>query len=359
MYRVDVAHSGHAPDRTGPVDGVTEKWVVEIPDAFRSTPAVTNGTVFACDGTKLRRFGSAEGVKRGTQETGPLNSSPAVVDGTAYVGGGNWVLYALQPDSLLQGWHYGTNGAVSSPAVDGETVYVGSTDGHLYALTAPEGEAADEWQPEGVVKWSFEAEGRVYGSGNKKHMSAPAVADGTVFVNTFDKLYALSTEDGTEKWSLQTGRGAGTPAVVNGTVYVIDNKLYALSAIDGTEQWSVSVENAPPVAVADGLVYLNGETFQALDAADGTVVWESSIGGGSRISGSAPVLDSGTAYVGTNGALHAVDAADGSQQWSYEQSGKYFGTPSIADSELYVVTIDSLMTGGDGGEVMALEETDG
>ena len=61
----------------------------------------------------------------------------------------------------------------SSPAVADGVVYVGSYDGHLYAIDLLTGQG----------KWEFEAEDRV---------SSPTLADGVVYVGSYDGyLYAL------------------------------------------------------------------------------------------------------------------------------------------------------------------------
>jgi len=62
-------------------------------------------------------------------------SSPAVVNGTVYVGSDDNNTYALNATTGAKLWNYTTgNGVVSSPAVVNGTVYVGSDDGNVYAI---------------------------------------------------------------------------------------------------------------------------------------------------------------------------------------------------------------------------------
>jgi glucose dehydrogenase len=64
-----------------------------------------------------------------------VSSSPAVVDGTLFVGSADTHLYALDAANGAQRWTFETAGPVhSSPAVVDGTVYVGSEDNHVYAL---------------------------------------------------------------------------------------------------------------------------------------------------------------------------------------------------------------------------------
>lgn len=82
-------------------------------------------------------------------------------------------------------------------------------------------------------------------------------------------------------WSYATGGGIdyGSPAVVNGVVYVSsdDHYLYALNAATGAYIWSYKtggkIDSSP--AVADGIVYIGSEDHKvyALNATTGAKIW--------------------------------------------------------------------------------------
>lgn len=76
-----------------------------------------------------------------THTTGDgVRSSPAVVDGTVYIGSWDEKVYALDAATGTPRWTYTTGGAVySSPAVMDGTVYIGSHDTKVYALDAATG----------------------------------------------------------------------------------------------------------------------------------------------------------------------------------------------------------------------------
>jgi outer membrane protein assembly factor BamB len=61
--------------------------------------------------------------------------------------------------------------------------------------------------------------------------SSPAVANGVVYVGSYDKnVYALNAKTGAKLWSYTTGGGVYTsPSVANGLVYVgsDDGNVYA------------------------------------------------------------------------------------------------------------------------------------
>jgi hypothetical protein len=86
-----------------------------------------------------------------------IESSPAVVGGTVYIGSGDGNVYALDPADGSERWSYDTGGeepvyddVISSPAVVNGTVYVGTIEawnnGSVLALT---GTTADDAADEG------------------------------------------------------------------------------------------------------------------------------------------------------------------------------------------------------------------
>jgi eukaryotic-like serine/threonine-protein kinase len=154
-------------------------------------------------------------------------SVPTVVDGTVYVGCGNGegsdgTVFALDAATGHLRWSYSTGSAVtvhppveSSPAVVDGTVYVGSDYGYVYALDAATGH----------LRWSAITQGGV--------VSSPVVAGDTLYVGSEDdKVYALDTATGHLVWSYPTGDIiVASPAVAGGIVYAASNdgKLYALA----------------------------------------------------------------------------------------------------------------------------------
>ena len=84
---------------------------------------------------------ATDGTQRWQFKTGRVTSSPAVVDGTVYVGCCDNHLYAVDATDGTQCWQFETDDEVrSSPAVVDGTVYVGSCDGYVYGLS----EASEE-----------------------------------------------------------------------------------------------------------------------------------------------------------------------------------------------------------------------
>jgi len=175
-------------------------------------------------------------------------SSPAVANGTVYVGSGDHRVYALDATTGALLWSYTTGGAVdSSPTVADGTVYVGSNDHKIYALN----------QTTGTLIWNYTTEGIVY--------SSPALADGAVFIGSSDRVYALDVTTGALIWNYTTGwRVTSSPTVADGIVFIGCTSstrgwiMCALNQTTGALIWSYKtgyrVDSSP--ALADGVVYV-------------------------------------------------------------------------------------------------------
>jgi PGF-CTERM protein len=87
--------------------------------------------------TNLYALNATTGAKLWNYTTGSyVDSSPAVANGTVYVGSDDGNVYALNATIGAKLWSYTTEDAVlSSPAVSNGVVYVGSNDGNVYALS--------------------------------------------------------------------------------------------------------------------------------------------------------------------------------------------------------------------------------
>lgn len=260
-------------------------------------------------------------------------------------------------------WMFATGGPiVSSPAVVDGTVYVGSADRNLYAVEAATGR----------MRWKFDAKGDVN--------SSPAVMDGAVyFVGLSGDLYAVDAATGKQRWAFATegerrfsAQGLFTalpsgevmpdpwdfylssPAVVDGVVYFGsgDGYVYAVDAGSGGMRWKFKtggVVHASP-AVAGGLVYVGSwdAYFYALDARSGRLVWRYKTGDDNRahqmtgIQGSAAVAR-GTVYFGCRDAnLYALDAATGALRWRFSTDGSWvIASPAVADGRVYFTTSDT------------------
>lgn len=220
----------------------------------------------------------------------------------------------------------------TAPAVANGTLYIGS-DAAVRALDADTGE--ERWQ-----FTDFQTDDRPYKS--------LAVRNGTVYVstagsgNTAANLYALDTESGIPDWSFQTpDRVKSPPTLANGSVYFgdRDGNVYALDATTGDPHWTFDTGSdkvAAAPAVANGTVYVgskNGKMY-ALAAGTGEKRWET--GGHGEILSSAAVVDR-TVYFGSKAQrVFALDANTGSQRWTFDTNGEVHGSPAVANGTVFV-----------------------
>jgi len=210
--------------------------------------------------------------------------------------------------------------------------YDDANTGHAPQNTGPAEDIQLEWTKEDVATGTTEP--------------SVVVADGTVYFNSRNNVYALDAEDGTEQWAYEAGNGVSSPVVADGTVYIgsLDNNVYALDIEDGTEQWVYetyeerggirgAVHTSP--AVADSTVYVrsNDNGFYALDAEDGTELWVFEASTGSY---STPAVLNNTVYIGIENSLYRLDAEDGTEQWTYEMDGETYSSPAVRNGIVYV-----------------------
>ena len=229
---------------------------------------------------------------KGEQGERAIYGTPAVADGSLYIGGYDSMLYALSLKEGEEGeptWQERVGGPiVGSPLVVDDIVLVGSSDGNLYAFHP---ESAEE-------KWRFRTAGKVW--------STPAVDNGVVYFGSLDQnVYAVALEDGHEIWRFPTGGAvSASPVVAVGKVFVgsFDGVFYAVDAATGREAWSF-----------DGA---------------GNWFWTHALIAGDRVL--APSLD---------GNLYALDIDTGDLLWKLETDGAIVGSPVIV-SDMIVVPSD-------------------
>jgi outer membrane protein assembly factor BamB len=317
---------------------------------------------------------------RWTGATGiPIRSSPAVVNGIAYIGSDG--LYAFSaggttgcagtPKTCQPLWRGITTAQIeSSPAVAGSVVYAGSNDGELYAFSATGTTGCTGTPKTCQPLWTADAGAPFY-----QIISSPDIAGGVVYVGSGNgRLYAFSATgttgcSGTPKtcqplWTATTGSGIfSSPAVAGGVVYVgsSDRNLYAFSATgttgcSGTPKvcrplWTAATHGAVSTpAVSGGTIFAddNSGELWAFRASNGQQKWMAHDGGCSTD----PAVAYGIVYLGTGpcgGSLLAFSAAGSTNcsgtpktcrpLWSAPDAAA--ASPSVANGVVYTGSGDS------------------
>jgi outer membrane protein assembly factor BamB len=234
-------------------------------------------------------------------------------------------------------WRFRPDAEVrSAPAVDGETFYVASRFGNVSALEAATG----------LERWSFDADGSVFGP--------LAVADGIVYVpaedtETFETtVYAISARDGVEEWRLRPNRRgvfASGPSVDGERVFVGfgDGAVRALSVSNGSPLWTRTLAlgqgfgpgSTPAVVDGDVIVASRDGSISRLDGDTGTRLWRFRFPDG--FGSSSPLVVDDMVVAGTvDGLVVALDARSGRQVWELDLGAGSVGSMAPAGPRLLV-----------------------
>lgn len=255
------------------------------------SPTVANGLVYVGSQTSFTsndgRLNAFDAAGCGASVCSPLwqglagkdsilESSPAVADGTVFVGAFDGRLYAFGADgcgalTCKPLWTATTGASIeSSPTVSGGVVYVGSDDGNLYAFDAA-GCGAARCDP----LW-------VGAIGSPVFSSSPAVAHGMVFIGSAHVLASFPAAGCGAASCAPAWTGAfdqdffgGSPAVAGKNVYIgLEDGVGVFSAngcghptcgprwIDFGTGAQAAVLSSP--TVANGVVYAGRNTGQVL-----------------------------------------------------------------------------------------------
>ena len=186
---------------------------------------------------------------------GAIMSSPAIhnipgkKDNAIFISSMNNNVVALN-DSLLVIWTFSpadAQGFYSSPCVVNDSfLYIGNDNGKIYAVNTQDG----------TQKWSFTTGGQV--------RSSPIQIGGNVLVGSSDRnFYSVDSSTGLLRWKYLTGDAIqSSPAVFNQNVYFgsYDNYFYCIDIIDGHKVWDIptaALIKSSPV-IYNGDVYFGG-----------------------------------------------------------------------------------------------------
>ena len=311
-------------------------------------PAVVDGTVYYTQDSEhvLRASGvtdtGAVEQWRFTDELPPPETDwealPEALQEELPVGQQNW---SDVENERRREWLYGaTDDEATSPIIADGTVYlasrrkssVGRLYWKVYAVSASDG--TEQWsirfpkEPTGPVSYAV-------GSESDQAIEELSVGDDMVYMSwesmystrrsgTTSTLYALSRDDGSEKWSVEMDKpDLSTPVVGDDTVYLVNDgdpevddvktaTVYALSADDGSQKWShdtsIRLGDSSFIVIGD-TIYLSGTDRQ----------------------------------FSKRGRLLALSSEDGTEHWTYEMDTPIRDSPVVVDSTIYLVDEDRVL----------------
>lgn len=277
--------------------------------AIYGAPLIDNGVIYfgGYDG-KVYAVKTKDGSEAWPQ---PFDTGDPVIGGAALSGdkstlfigsnGGNFYGLDSANGSVKAGPFNAGSGIMATPLVQDSVVYVATVKGKLYALDAKTL----------AVKWMFSTDAGL--------LTDPVGAgSGTILVGGIDdRLHALDSATGQEKWSLKAGNWFwGRPLIDSGTAYVpnLDGQVFAIDISNGGKKWTFATDapvRAGPILAKGTLVVIdnNGNAY-FLDPASGDKKREASIQ--ATVHADPLLLGDKVLVVSEGGDLHSVDPADGS-----------------------------------------------
>lgn len=234
-----------------------------------------------------------------------VHASPAIAEGTLFVGSWDTYFYALDARTGKEKWRFKTGedpeihnqiGIQSSAAVANGVVYFGCRDSNLYALDAQTG----------AKKWAYNNKGSwVIGS--------PAVQGGRVYFATSDSaiFHVVDARTGADifmlsfKWPMFS-----SPAIAGDFAYIgsHEGKLFAIDLtgqkVSGIFQTGASHQNGPALTAPNG-----GPNYRAAMLSN---FYDDIVAGVQKMFSvgaiiSSPVVVNDTVYLGSaDGNLYAI-----------------------------------------------------
>ena len=192
-----------------------------------------------------------------------------------------------------------------------------------------------------AYRWDFNDDGEIDAKGTTVDHDFFAVGEHTVRLTVVDGGdYTASdtltvTVTNTSDWPSFHGNAANLGHNANGTKPTTPVE----------EVWQIDLDSYVVMnpALVDGTIYF-GEyrgKFLAIDASDGSTEWSFDPTQGKRSGGygwSSPTVKDGIVYIGDKrGVVYAVDADTGTKQWEYDTSSyRIESAPAVVDGTVYV-----------------------
>lgn len=354
MFRRGLRRLGYYPDATVP-DAVEVNWERPLnyightaaKASMRPVPG-SDAVVVPADTGRVHSL-TTDGKQRWTFQTGAtslgIHGTPTIVDGTAYIGGYDGDLYALDVETGELIWR-------TRRTVLGGAIAIGSSpaywDGILYVV-------AEYKNPDAGTMWAIDAEtgdplwsdDRLWGMPHPSTAIDPVTErmvtgsnDGVVYCWEFPSLEI--------EWEFQTGVEGREANQVKGTIPTYDGSafagswdrhLYRIDLEDGSEQWRFEtggiVMSNPGIDPETDIVYTgsaDGNAY-ALNADDGSEIWRQDVGG--TVLGSITVTADAVLVGSYDTRLYCLEKDTGEVRWTVANRGHVTGEPVPHDGRIF------------------------
>jgi outer membrane protein assembly factor BamB/tRNA A-37 threonylcarbamoyl transferase component Bud32 len=257
-----------------------------------------------------------------------IRSSPALHQGSIYVGCYDNNLYSLNAADGQFQWKYATEGGiVSRPSVFDGNVFFGSEDKCLHVINSRTGK----------MVWKYYTDDKI--------RSSPRIAEGHIFIGSDDQdLHAVNINSGRAVWKFSTDAPIhSTPLVVNELVYVgTENGSFYAVDFRGSLKWRFQAKRAitsSPSFRAQAIFFSSVDSMlYALDMKNGWAIWKFRLG---KASVSSPAVTEDHVFVGAaDGFLYCVDIHNAKEIWRFKTDNQVSSSPTIYKDSLYCGSVD-------------------
>jgi outer membrane protein assembly factor BamB len=312
-----------------------QQWAVSCGEIIESSAALVDGTAYIGAGLPNAKgavlaIGMWDGKVRWryASEDAVGDSSPTVGNGLVFVGDLGGTFHAINAANGQGVWRYKTDGEIKcSPVLVGDRVLIGSYDGSLYCFEARTGKTL----------WKYKTENYVHGT--------PCVVNGVAYFAGCDEIFhGIRVADGREALNLPgVGNTGASVAMVGDQVFFgnFSNEVLSYNLKTRRRVWRYlhPTRQFPfysSAAIIDNKVILGGrdKVVHCLNAATGRELW------GFRTQArveSSPAVAGGRVYIGSNdGRLYVLDANTGAKLWEFNAGQAISASPALAGGRVIV-----------------------
>lgn len=297
------------------------KWKTPVDGEVHATPVLFNNSLWVAttEGT-LYQMDYKTGAIINTKEfLGPIEGTPLPFNGNLLVPAGQSLVYMNIGDMNDTIWIHSFGGQIMSsptthaiPGVNDQAIFVSDMNNKVTAL-----------DPDGGQIWQYAPAG-----GGAFYSSPCVVNDSFLYIgNDNGNLYAINTQDGSEKWVFPTqGEVRSSPVSIGGNIIVGSNDryLYSVDSFTGLLRWKAhtgdQIVSSP--SVDNQFVYFGcyDNYLYCVDIIDGEVKWKKLSFG---LIKSSPLVYGGAVYIGSfDKILYKLDTADGGEIWAKNIQGQ-------------------------------------
>lgn len=374
------------------VSGLEQIWSISDNGSDFSAPIVANGSLYygswngnesavdAANGAvEWRRYLGTDPACGGGYTPMGIASTPAYLNGTLYLGGGDGYWYALNATTGATDWRFlAGSGAAgyynwASALVYQNSLYVGlsscfdsplvpagllelnltgpHTVSHFFNTTPPANTGESIWttpalDPGSGTLWIT--------TGNENPPGYPIYANALIGLKAttlnvsgswqVPNVAGQDSDFGSTPTLFETA--SGIPMVVatdkNGVAYALNRSNVSANG-SWSPAWNLTTGGGFSGGAFDGntLYLAGGSTVYAVDPSNGSVLWSTGMDGGGTIYGSLAWAN-GLVFAGGGNEVEAIDAANGTVLWNATLPGgtQTVTEPVVADGRLYVASGD-------------------